>query len=153
MICINSFQESTRVVNSRASSKAPLVWRRRQGIESGITFTTYERPALSENKQIQLPNKKTDTFNLGRLILSIAASLGYDKRKAQYDSLWLAQTVEDKLSMLPDELTPQLIAKVTYETLRQFDQIAAVQYGARHHIVTPIKRRGRPSLSSSVSVK
>lgn len=148
MICINSLKESTRVVNSRASSKSPLVWRRRQGARSGIVFTTYERPALSENKKISLANKQTDTFNLGRLILSIATALSYDKPKAQYDSLWIAQTVEEKLSMTPEALTPQLIARVTYETLSRFDDIAAVQYGARHHIITPSKRRGRPSLSS-----
>lgn len=148
MICINSLNESTRVINSRASSKTPLVWRRRQGEASGIIFTTYERPALSENKKISLANKQTDTFNLGRLILSIATALSYDKPKAQYDSLWIAQTVEEKLSMTPKTLTPQLIARVTYETLGRFDDIAAVQYGARHHIITPSKRRGRPSLSS-----
>lgn len=147
MICINSLKETTRVINSRASSKTPLVWRRRQGVASGIIFTTYERPALSENKKISLANgKQTDTFNLGRLILSIAAAFSYDKPKAQYDSLWIAQTVEEKLSMTSEALTPQLIARVTYETLGRFDDIAAVQYGARHHIITPSKRRrGRPS--------
>lgn len=149
MICINSLKETTRVINSRASSKSPSVWRRRQGVLSGIVFTTYERPALSENKPISLPGKQTDTFNLGRLILSIATAFGYDKHRAQYDSLWIAQTVEDTLSMSSEALTPQLIARVTYETLNRFDEIAALQYGARHHIVTSSKRRGR-SLPSAL---
>lgn len=149
MICINSIKEPTRVINSRASSKKPVVWRRRQGLTSGTTFTTYERPALSENKQIILPNKATDTFNLGRLILSIAAAFTHNKRMAQYDSFWLAQTIEDQLSMTTGDITPTVISRTTYEALGKFDEIAALQYGARHHIVISMRRRGRPSLLSS----
>jgi transcriptional regulator NrdR family protein len=149
MICINSLNEATRVTNSRASTKTPVVWRRRQGVKSGITFTTYERPALAENKQLISADGTKNTFNLGKLILSIAAAFSHDTKKAQYDSLWLAQTVEDKLSMSPEALTTNLIASTTYKTLKSFDEIAAVQYGARHQLVTTIRKRGRPSLSSS----
>ena len=148
MICINSLNESTKVINSRASRKSPVVWRRREGVRSGITFTTYERPALAENKKLTLPDNKQDVFNLGRLILSIAAAFTHDRKKAQYDSLWIAQTIEDKLSMSPADLTPNLIARTTYETLKNFDEIAAIQYGAKHHIVTSVRKRGRPSLAT-----
>lgn len=147
MICINSTNEATKVVNSRSNKKAPIVWRRRQGVQSGITFTTYERPALSENKKVSLPDGSTDTFNLGKLILSIAAAFSHDEHSAQYDSLWLAETIEDKLSMQWDELTPKQIAHTTHETLRHFDELAAVQYAARHHMLTTIRRRGKLSFS------
>lgn len=148
MICINSLNESTKVINSRASRRTPVVWRRREGVRSGTTFTTYERPALAENKKLILLDNKRDIFNLGRLILSIAAAFTHDKKKAQYDSLWIAQTIEDKLSMSPGDLTPTLIAHTTYETLKNFDEIAAIQYGAKHHIVTSVRKRGRPSLAT-----
>lgn len=149
MICIYSSNEPTKVVNSRASKKAPIVWRRRQGLTSGITFTTYERPSLAENKTISLPDGTTDTFNLGRLILSIAASFSHNHHAAQYDGLWLAQTVEEQLSMQPTDLTPHAISKVTYDTLRRFDELAAIQYAAKHHLITSVRRRGRPSLSAN----
>lgn len=145
MICINSLHESTKVVNSRANKKAPIVWRRRQGIESGITFTTYERPSLAENKSILLPNGQTITFNLGKLLLSIAAAFSHDQQKAQYDSLWLAQTVEDRLSMRSEDLTPESIARTTYDVLKQFDELAGVQYAAKHHLISNVRKRGRPS--------
>ena len=148
MICINSFNDSTKVLNSRPSTKKPLVWRRRQGIKSGIIFTTYERPALAENKPIRTSQGDNDTFNLGRLILSIAASFSHNQHAAKYDSLWLAQTVEDTLSMTPDDtLSPELIAHTTHHTLKRFDELAAVQYAAKHHLITSIRRRGRPSHS------
>lgn len=139
--------ESTKVVNSRAHKKLPIVWRRRQGIESGVTFTTYERPSLAENKQVICPNGQKDTFNLGKLLLSIATAFSHNQKSAQYDSLWLAQTVEDTLSIDPDKLTPHKIATVTYETLQRFDELAAIQYGAQHQLVTSVRRRGRPSLN------
>lgn len=148
MICINSLNEPTKVTNSRASRKMPVVWRRRQGLASGITFTTYERPALAENKALILKDGSKGRFNLGKLLLSIAAAFSHDKHKAEYDSLSIAQTIEDKLSMINGDITPELIAHTTYETLKNFDEIAAIQYGARHQLVTSLRKRGRPSLSA-----
>lgn len=148
MFSLNSPHEPTRVINSRASTKKPVVWRRRQGVYSKITFTTYERPALAENKIIRLPHGDGDRFNLGRLILSIAAAFSHDTHAAQYDSLWLAQSVEEKLSVSADELTPQSIATTTYAVLKRYDELAAVQYAAQHHLISSIRRPGRPSISS-----
>lgn len=148
MICLYSPTEQTKVINSRASKKSPVVWRRRQGLTSGIIFTTYERPSLAENKPINLSDGNTDTFNLGRLVLSIAAAFSHDRHAAQYDSFWLAQTVEDKLSMHTEELTPHIISQVTHEALKKFDELAAVQYAAKHHLITSLKRRGRPSINT-----
>lgn len=145
MISLNSNDKSTRVINSRASKKLPYVWRRRQG-QTGEPFTTYERPALSENKKILLPNQSTTVFNLGKLLLSIASSFTHNHHSAQYDSLCLAQTVEMKLSVATTTLTPAAIVDVTYQTLRQFDEVAAFQYGARHDLVQTVRKRGRPSI-------
>ena len=149
MICINSSDKNTKVINSRASKKAPVVWRRRQGITSGVTFTTYERPSLAENKAVILPSGKTDTFNLGRLILSIAAAFSHNPQAAKYESLWLAQTVEEQLSMQDAELTPQTISETTHDTLKRFDELAAIQYAAKHHLITSVRRRGRPSIATT----
>lgn len=149
MICINSHNESTKVINSRSNKKAPIVWRRRQGVTSGHIFTTYERPSLAENKPVILTGGENDTFNLGRLILSIAAAFAHNTRAARYDSLWLAQTVEDTLSMDEATLTPSAISQTTYEILKRFDELAAVQYAAKHHLITSIRRRGRPSVTEN----
>jgi transcriptional regulator NrdR family protein len=146
MISINSPNEQTRVINSRTSKKKPLVWRRRQGIQSGVTFTTYERPSLAENKPVQLDDG-TDIFNLGRLILSISQAFSHDEHAAKYDSLWLAQTIEEILSVTSESLNPSLIAKTTHDTLKRFDQLAAVQYAAQHHLISSVRRRGRPSIA------
>jgi transcriptional regulator NrdR family protein len=147
MISINSPHEPTRVLNSRSSKKKPIVWRRRQGSRSGITFTTYERPSLGENKQILLGNGETDVFNLGRLILSVADAFRHDSHAAKYSSLWLAQSIEDTLSLDSAPLTPRSIAAATHSTLKRFDELAAMQYAAKHHLIATVRRRGRPSVA------
>lgn len=150
MLCINSLNyEQTKVINSRASKKTPVVWRRRQGIKTKKIFTTYERPALAENSTLQKRDGTNDTFNLGKLILSIAASFSHDTHAAQYDSLWLAQTVEETLSMQTQSLTPDAIAKTTHLILKRFDELAAIQYAAKHHLISTVRRRGRPSINES----
>lgn len=146
MFCINCFHTNTKVSNSRPNKKQPLVWRRRQCIECGTTFTTYERPSLAENKPIHLPNGETDAFNLGKLILSISRAFTHAPREAEYNALWLAQTVEDMLSTERQVVTPEDIEAATHTTLKRFDELAAIQYAAQHKLISSTKRRGRPSL-------
>jgi transcriptional regulator NrdR family protein len=149
MFSIYSSDTDTKVINSRVSKKSPLVWRRRKDVVTGQVFTTYERPSLADNTSIRLPNGRTDTFNLGRLILSIAQAFTHNRHAAQYDSLWLAQTIEDILSTNIDSpLTPHAIALQTHLTLKHFDELAAMQYAARHHLISAVRRRGRPSTAS-----
>lgn len=147
MFCINCTHTTTAVRNSRPNKKMPSVWRRRVCPACGHAFTTYEKPSLAENKPV-MKTEGTEAFNLGRLIQSVAASFSHDIHKAQYDSLWLAETIESHLSTTSEALTPKLIAAVTYSTLKRFDELAALQYAAKHHLVTNVRRRGRPSLAS-----
>jgi transcriptional regulator NrdR family protein len=145
MFCINCFNPTTTVTNSRPNKKQPLVWRRRKCAKCDTTFTTYERPSLAENKPIQLPGGKNETFNLGKLILSISRAFTHSPQEAEYSTLWLAQTVEDTLSSQRELITPEDIEATTHDVLRRFDELAAVQYAAQHHLIISTRKRGRPS--------
>jgi transcriptional repressor NrdR len=147
MFCINCFHKQTSVTNSRPHKKDPSVWRRRQCSACNKIFTTIERPSLKDNRPVSLPNGSTDSFNLGKLILSIASAFTHDPKKASYDALWLAQSVEDVLSTEYALITPDDITAVTHQTLKRFDQLAAVQYAARYHLIASTRRRGRPSFA------
>ncbi len=138
---------NTRVTNSRPHKKQPSVWRRRQCRACNAVFTTYERPSLADNKPIHLPDGATDTFNLGRLILSIAQAFTHTPQTARYNALWLAQTVEDTLSTEHQTITPAEIEATTHQVLKRFDEAAALQYAIKHQLLTSTRRRsGRPSL-------
>ncbi|MDB5168261.1 MAG: hypothetical protein JWO55_519 [Candidatus Saccharibacteria bacterium] len=146
MFCINCFHKNTSVANSRPNKKQPQVWRRRTCSQCQSTFTTYERPSLADNKPIDLSDGSTDTFNLGKLILSISKAFTHSPDGAQYNALWLAQTVEDTLSIERQTITPEDIAATTHQTLKKFDELAAVQYAAQHQLISSTRKRGRPSL-------
>lgn len=138
---------NTKVTNSRPSKKHPDVWRRRQCQKCHATFTTHERPSLADNKPVHLPDGTTDTFNLGKLILSIAQAFTHAPGTAQYNALWLAQTVEDALSTEHQTITPAEIEATTHHVLKRFDEAAALQYAIKHQLLTSTRRRpGRPSM-------
>jgi transcriptional repressor NrdR len=145
MFCINCFHKNTTVTNSRPNKKQPLIWRRRKCLACGTIFTTYERLSLADNKQVHLQSGKTDTFNLGKLILSISKVFTHSPKSAEYDTLWLAQTIEDTLSSQRETITPGDIEATTHDVLRHFDELAAVQYAAQHQLISTTRRRGRPS--------
>ncbi len=147
MFCINCFHKNTSVANSRPHKKQPTVWRRRKCSKCGEVFTTFERPSLADNKPVVLPSGETDVFNLGKLVISINKAFTHAPEEAEYNALWLAQTVEDTLSTQHTTITPEDIEAVTHQTLKRFDELAAVQYGARHQLISATRqKRGRPSL-------
>lgn len=146
MFCINCFHANTSVTNSRGHKKQPSVWRRRKCAQCGTIFTTYERPSLADNNPIHLPGGSTEPFNLGKLIISISAAFSHNTHEGAYAALWLAQTVEDELSHQRSTLTPDDITATTHQILKKYDELAAVQYGAKHQLISLKPRRGRPSL-------
>lgn len=148
MFCVNCFHPTTAVNNSRPHKKQPSIWRRRTCQQCGAVFTTYERPSLAENTPVSLPSGATEQFNLGRLIISIAKAFHHAPQEAQTNALWLAQTVEDQLSTQLKTITPEDIEVIVHQVLKQYDELAAVQYAAQHQLLTSVKRRGRPSLAS-----
>lgn len=148
MFCINCFHRMTAVTNSRVRKNQPQIWRRRHCSACDTTFTTYERPSLSENKKVHLVHGKSEQFNLGRLLLSIARAFSHSPNEAKSQSLFLAQTVEDTLSSQREVLTLEDIAATTHQTLKRFDEAAAMQYAIQHNLITSTRRRGRPSLAS-----
>lgn len=67
----------------------------------------------------------------------------------QYDSLDLAMTVEQMLLVEVRSPSTADIAATTHQVLKRYDELAALQYAARHQLLINIKRRGRPSIQSS----
>lgn len=145
MFCINCFHKNTSTVNSRPSKKLPRVWRRHLCPKCGEAFTTYERPSLADNKKITTSDNKFTTFNLGRLIISIAASFTHNPMDGKENALWLAQSIESILLLDTRPLTSQVISQTTYDVLKRYDELAAMQYAAKHRLISSVRQRGRPS--------
>lgn len=143
MICINCFHGKTITKNSRKHMKHSRIWRRRACPQCGAVFTTYEQPVL-DNLTVLAQNGLTSPFNIGKLIISVSRSFLHNKQAADYDSYFLAQTVQEQLIKQNDPLSAQAIARTTHAVLQRYDPVAALQYAAQHHLITS-RRRGRPS--------
>lgn len=153
MICVNCFHKKTKVTNSRPHKRSAGTWRRRQCLNPtcGITFTTYEKPALDESISIHYgsdkDSKTSAAFSLSKLTLSIAASFTHDTAARQLHSLPLAETVEQLLISQVRQPSADDIAATTHQVLKRFDELAALQYAAGHGLVEATRiRRGRPSV-------
>lgn len=151
MICIYCFHVKTKVVNSRPHKKQPQNWRRRQCLKCEGIFTTYERPS-SDELTVQSDSSAKEAFNLGKLAQSIARASMHNQQQAEYDSLFLAQTVELVLLQrggAGKNIAAQQIAEDTYDVLKRFDELAAMQYAMQHGLIVSVRRRGRPSTTAT----
>lgn len=147
MFCINCFAKDTKVTNSRSKKNRAAVWRRRHCDHCDKTFTTREAPSLSDNMAVHISPNKSAPFNTGRLVLSIAEAFPHAPDTAKEHSFALAKTVEDILSTEAKLITPEEITAITHTVLKRFDELAGLQYAARHQLITSIRKRGRPSTS------
>ena len=87
-------------------------------------------------------------FSFGRLITSIDAAFQHNPSEGKNACYPLALTIQDKLLRLhPGQASHAEIATIAHQTLRNYDEAAAMQYALQHQlIVSSSKRRGRPSL-------
>lgn len=150
MVCIYCFHTKTRVTNSRTHKKYPQTWRRRQCENCKQTFTSYERAASDTLRVISPTSRQPRPFSLGILTISIAQAFTHQQpEQAARDSYELAHTVELRLlqeaAATQHTVTSQTITHITYSTLKQFDEMAGLQYAAKHQLITSLRRRGRPS--------
>lgn len=150
MICINCFHRNTSVVNSRTHKKDHSVWRRRKCTNCGTVFTTLERPSLSQGMPVAVAKGKTVPFNLSRLVVSVAEAFTHAPLEGKIHALALAETVESTLASQLREISKEDIEATTHQILKRFDELAALQYAAKHQLIVDasLKRRGRPSVTS-----
>ncbi len=143
MFCINCFNPNTSVTNSRPHKKTPSIWRRRHCKACGHTFTTDERPRLSHTQAVWDPkHDKTMVYNPGKLVISIALAFGHNVAKGKESAWDLMETITAILAtQFQGSLSTDDITAVTHQTLKNFDEAAALQYAMQHQLLTSTKRR------------
>lgn len=138
MICIFCGYSRTAVTNSRPQDKQLRIWRRRKCLECQNVFTTNE---TVDDSDILVKNKDDQTiaFNAGKLAASIYASFAHDIDQGSSASQWLAASVKYSLiasfSIKQKQIKTSDIAEATHKALTRFDNVAAVQYAARHQLI------------------
>lgn len=130
MFCIKC-QQKTKVTNSRINKHRVSVWRRRVCQTCGYIFTTYEQPEASQLYVTQ--DGKKEIFDKTKLLLSLALCFDHLPHKRSDSARWLSETIiANLMKQASHGLSRQELAHITYQTLKNYDRLAAVQYGARH---------------------
>lgn len=132
MVCIYCASE-TEVTNSRPQVRSNSVWRRRQCKACGSIFSTAEHVDYEKSIVVQSPGGAQSPFLRDKLFASIYRSCQH-RATALEDTIGLTHTVITKIWKLAEngELQAATIAQTTYQTLKNFDQPAAVSYRAFH---------------------
>lgn len=146
MKCIYCKSEPTKVTNSRSGKSQSKVWRRRLCDVCQRTFTTYEIPEMSQISVISGQDKQK--FSKSKLIISIYKSFSHDQNTGSKYSLDIADTVCQKIlkEQTDGAIDIETLRQIIYSTLRNFDAISGMQYGAQKGIIKNVKKKpGRPS--------
>lgn len=151
MICINCFEPSTCVINSRPRAKQASVWRRRRCRACEVVFTTTEAPLVGDALEIIYGDGSSESFSLPRLTVSFAGLLTHHKEKAADEGYWLSQTVYQILIERGNggqAIPLHEFVTTAHKVLERFDALAGLQYAAQHGLVTNTRKSpGRPRLS------
>jgi hypothetical protein len=103
---------------------------------------------VSLEEYIRVLNQgKSEDYNRGTLTASVLNALLPAKLHPR-DAYWLVETIELKLieqcrKMNDIQVTTEVIAKITYSTVKSYNPIAGLTYGTAHGLVTTVSRRGR----------
>ncbi len=146
MICIYCGNLTTEVVNSRPRTQSSGVWRRRRCTACKQIFTTDETPRSIAKVAHGSHTDTLAALSLSKLTISIWKSFQHDPTLGSIAAGDLALTVIARVT--PEKsVTPREIAEITYQTVRRYDESAGLAYALQHHLLTSVKRRGRPSLA------
>lgn len=133
MVCIYCSSE-TKVTNSRLKRKTNQVWRRRQCLVCGGTFTT-EEAAVTVNSLLFDKNGRSEPFSREKLLISVYESLKHRKTVIS-DATALTDTIWSRLHPLIANASLQRddVAQQTADVLKRFDKAAATAYIAFHPV-------------------
>lgn len=97
---------------------------------------------ITDQLLVESPSGPKTSFSVPRLTVSLTSVMTH-RGNAADDAYWLAQTVAEQLyRMATDLVSSSVISEIAYTVLDRYDGTAAIQYGARHGIVTaPAHRR------------
>ena len=122
--CVND-----KVVDTRVSRDGDAIRRRRECLECGERFTTYEG-ILRNDRMVVKHDGRREEFNLDKLRLGITRAC-WKRPVAQADIDETVKRVCASLeSMAGPELSSQMIGETVMQALRELDEVAFVRFAS-----------------------
>lgn len=118
-----------RVIDSRTSGEADVIRRRRECLECGGRFTTYEKVGETPLRVVKKDGSRVP-FDRDKLLCSM--QIACHKRRIETDTLEaLVADIESKLHEVFDkEVASKYIGHLVMEALRRLDQVAYVRFAS-----------------------
>ena len=123
-----NFTES-KVVDSRPSDDGTSIRRRRECLDCGYRFTTYERLGDSPIL-ITKADGSSETYSRDKLIRGVTVACA--KRPVTSDQIAsLIESIEAEMRTIPrDKLTSKLLGNMVLERLVEIDDVAYVRFAS-----------------------
>lgn len=129
MRCIKCGCEESKVIDSRPTEDGTSTRRRRECIQCGYRFTTYEKVETIPIMVIK-KNGMREVFDKEKIINGVLRAC--EKRPVSIDTIEkIADEVEQHISnSLQREIKSDEIGKIVSEKLKQIDEIAYVRFAS-----------------------
>jgi transcriptional repressor NrdR len=119
----------SKVVDSRQSDDGTSIRRRRQCLECGHRFTTFERPEVVALMVLKRSGYR-EPFDRSKVIAGVQAAVK-SRPVGDGEVQALAAAVEDEMRQQPrDEVTSERVGRAVLELLRELDVVAAVRFAS-----------------------
>ncbi len=127
----------SRVVDSRPTDDGNSIRRRRECINCGLRFTTYEKIEVQQLLVIKKDNSR-ELFDPQKVRSGIIAAC-HKRPVSAADIEKIVSTVEQMAyNNLQEEITTQQIGEVVMEELRKLDEVAYVRFASVYRSFTDI---------------
>ncbi|HDR06134.1 MAG TPA: transcriptional repressor NrdR [Candidatus Coatesbacteria bacterium] len=132
MRCPYCGQDSDRVTDTRPSRGGELVRRRRECLECGRHFTTYEKVEEPELK-VKKRDGRRERFDRAKIMAGLEKAC--EKRPVSHDQLEaVVARVETELrNRLGDEVESSEIGELLMRELAELDDVAYVRFASVYH--------------------
>lgn len=129
MRCPVCYFADTKVVDSRASSDAASIRRRRECLKCGFRFSTYEEIEILDLTVVKRNGEK-EAYSRDKLVSGLKKSL--EKRPITEDIFKkLIHSVERDLQILKkNEITSDKIGQAVMKNLKKTDQVAYIRFAS-----------------------
>lgn len=133
MICPICSKDNDRVIDSRAAEGGLVIRRRRECLECGRRYTTYERVERTARLMVVKKDGSRVAFDQQNVLNGLQLACG--KRPVSEETkLQLAGAIEDQLHREFDREVPSAeIGKRVAQRLREIDEIAYIRYASEYY--------------------
>ena len=133
MRCPYCKEDKDKVIDSRSSDGGRTVRRRRQCLLCRRRFTTYERVEELVKLTVVKKDGSRIPYNRDKIIAGIQKAC-YKRQVPMQQIIQLAEEVEEEILRQPgQEVSSELIGKLTISRLKYLDKVAYIRFASVYH--------------------